>query len=66
MHDTTVDRTTNGTGRVEDLTLSEIQELIASNPLYQGEPQKVPTFKEALEYTNSLGLTMDIDMKTDR
>lgn len=42
MHDPTVDRTTNGTGRVADLTLAEICRLDAG----LGEP--VPTLEDAL------------------
>ncbi len=37
MHDDTVDRTTNGTGRVAELTLSELQALNAAFG-YEGEP----------------------------
>ena len=49
MHDGTVDRTTNGTGKVSDLTLTEIKKLDAGSwksDKFKGE--KVPTFKEAL------------------
>lgn len=42
MHDETVDRTTNGTGRVKDLTLEQILALDAGN----GE--QVPTFEEVI------------------
>lgn len=43
MHDPTVDRTTNGIGKVEDLTLEEIRQLDA------GLGERVPTLAEALE-----------------
>jgi glycerophosphoryl diester phosphodiesterase len=49
MHDKTVDRTTNGSGAVGELTLEEIKNLDAGSWKSQkfiGE--KVPTFKEAL------------------
>lgn len=49
MHDETVDRTTNGTGRVSDLTLAEIRRLDAGRK--KGEPfagTPVPTFEETL------------------
>ena len=42
IHDETVDRTTDGTGRVADLTLAQIRALDAGN----GE--QVPTFSEAI------------------
>lgn len=49
MHDETVDRTTNGTGKVSDLTLAEIRRLDAGTKKgtqFAGTP--VPTFEETL------------------
>ena len=51
MHDRTVDRTTNGSGNVCDLTLSQIKALDAGSHLsseFVGE--KVPTFEETLNF----------------
>lgn len=42
MHDPTVDRTTNGTGRVADLTLAQLRQLDA------GLGESVPTLEDAL------------------
>ena len=50
MHDLTVDRTTDGSGRVADLTLSQIKGLDAGRwkgAQFAGE--KIPTLAEALE-----------------
>ena len=50
MHDQTVDRTTNGTGKIADLTLEQIKSLDAGSwhsSEFTGE--KVPTFDEVLE-----------------
>ena len=47
---TTVDRTTNGTGKVGDLTLEEIRQLDAGSwfsEAYAGE--NAPTFEEVLD-----------------
>jgi len=43
MHDATVDRTTNGSGRVADMTLEELRQLKV------GGSEPVPTLLEALE-----------------
>ena len=49
LHDETVDRTTNGTGKIGDLTLKQVRLLDAGSwkfPEFDGE--KIPTFTEAL------------------
>jgi glycerophosphoryl diester phosphodiesterase len=50
MHDKTVDRTTNGTGAVSDLTLAQMRALdagVKTGPEFKGT--RVPTFDEALK-----------------
>lgn len=50
IHDSTVNRTTNGTGKVSDLTLAEIRDLDAGSwfdPMFAGE--QVPTVDEVLK-----------------
>ncbi|EHR61501.1 glycerophosphodiester phosphodiesterase family protein [Saccharomonospora cyanea] len=53
MHDTTVDRTTNGTGAVADLTLAQIKNLRLKKGLGGAQApltdHRVPTLEEALE-----------------
>lgn len=58
MHDETVDRTTNGTGRVDQYTLKELKQLDAGSKFNEQNPQyansnykgaKVPTLDEILE-----------------
>jgi glycerophosphoryl diester phosphodiesterase len=43
MHDEKVDRTTNGSGYVADMTLSELQELDA------GKGEKIPTLQQVID-----------------
>ena len=50
IHDETVDRTTNGTGAVANLTLEQIRQLDA------GQSQKVPTFQEVVELAKANGV----------
>lgn len=52
IHDDTVDRTTNGTGRVTQMPLAELRELDAGS--WKGEQfagAKIPTFDELLDLT---------------
>jgi glycerophosphoryl diester phosphodiesterase len=63
MHDDTVDRTTNGSGRVEDMTLAEIKELKVISYNKDVPNQHIPTFREALSFLK--GKTMIyVDIKT--
>jgi glycerophosphoryl diester phosphodiesterase len=48
MHDSTVDRTTNGRGRVADMTFEQVRALRAGGEM-------VPTFEEALETARGRG-----------
>jgi len=67
MHDDTVDRTTNGSGYVSEMTLAEIKELLVDDWMFGGihGEVRVPTLQEALEVIDSHGGQVDIDMKTD-
>lgn len=67
MHDSSVDRTTNGTGNVRDLTLKQIRTLDAGqkkSPHFKGE--QVPTLKDALKLCAQLDLRVVIDIKPDK
>lgn len=64
LHDDTVDRTTNGTGNVGDLTLAEIRALDAgfkTGPQFAG--QLVPTFAEVLDLATESGMMLLLDIK---
>ena len=65
MHDAKVDRTTNGTGLVKDMTLAEIKALDAG--IRKGEQftgEKVPTFLEFMELVRQYpSMTLDIELK---
>ena len=63
MHDKTIDRTTNGTGKVDDFTLAELKEfkLKLGNDITN---EQVPTFEEVLQLTKGKML-LDVDFKLE-
>jgi glycerophosphoryl diester phosphodiesterase len=72
IHDETVDRTTDGSGRVEDLTLAELQELDAGyhfrDPAgrccFRGAGVTVPRFEDVL--VSLPGVRMNVEAKDGR
>ena len=62
IHDTTVDRTTDGTGNVKDLTFEQIRSLDAGS--WKGEEfkgEKIPTFDEILDrYHGKVGILIEL------
>ena len=64
IHDTTVDRTTNGQGKVCELKLSEIKTLNAAYGQTIFENQKVPTLEEVSEIIPEDRL-LALELKTD-
>ncbi|MBY6053097.1 glycerophosphodiester phosphodiesterase [Cytobacillus firmus] len=62
IHDTTVDRTTNGTGKVVDLTFDFLRSLDAGSwkgEQFAGEP--IPTFEEILDrYHGKVGILIEL------
>jgi glycerophosphoryl diester phosphodiesterase len=64
MHDSTLDRTTDGTGRVEDMTWEEISGLDAGSwfgPEFTGEP--VPLLGEFIAWARGAGVRVYLDVK---
>ena len=64
LHDDTVDRTSNGKGKIADLTLEEVKELdfgIWKNKSFIGE--KIPTFEEFILLCVELGLCPYVEVK---
>jgi glycerophosphoryl diester phosphodiesterase len=63
MHDGTINRTTNGTGKVEDYTLSELKTFRLKNNDGSLSKETIPTFEEALNIVYGKAM-VDIDIKT--
>lgn len=67
MHDLLVDRTTDGTGAVKDLTAADIARLDAGSwfdPAFAGE--RVPTLRQTLAVARELDLVLEVEIKEKR
>ena len=65
LHDKSVDRTSNGTGLVSEMTYAELCELdfgLWFDPLYEGE--RIPSLSEFVLLCKQLGLHPYIELKT--
>lgn len=66
IHDETVDRTTDGTGRVCDMTLAELKKLNAAKLFPQlTDFEPIPSFNEYCEWVSGTKLVTNIEIKTD-
>ncbi|MPZ61398.1 MAG: hypothetical protein GEU93_08890 [Propionibacteriales bacterium] len=64
LHDGTVDRTTDGTGPVSELTLEQVKGLDAGSYVsseFAGE--RIPTYEETLELVKGTGVRLLLDIK---
>lgn len=65
IHDETVDRTSNGTGWVRDMTYEELCQLDFSYKWSGQLPfQKIPTLREYFELVKDLDIVSNIELKT--
>jgi glycerophosphoryl diester phosphodiesterase len=66
IHDDTVDRTTNGAGRVDQMTLAEIKSLDAGSHVDRKFADlRIPTYQEVLEALGGSGVQLVLDIKGD-
>jgi len=66
LHDASVDRTTNGRGRLADLTLAEVERLDAGGwfaPRFRGE--HIPRLSEVLGLARRSDIRLLLELKTD-
>lgn len=64
LHDETVDRTTDGSGAVTEMTLEEVKALDAGSwydPEFAGE--RIPTYEEVLDLVSGTGVKLLLDIK---
>ncbi len=67
IHDLLVDRTTNGTGAVGDMSLAEVQALdagIGFSARFAGE--RIPSLREAVDLAHELDMGLEIEIKEKR
>jgi glycerophosphoryl diester phosphodiesterase len=65
IHDETVDRTTNGSGWIKDMTLSELKALDAGSWFdCSFNKEKIPTLKQVLELISDKSELINIELKS--
>lgn len=64
-HDPTIDRTTDGTGRIVNYTLAELQQFNAAAKFAGGnaERQAIPTFGQVLDLVQDTGVRLEVEIK---
>lgn len=63
-HDETIDRCSNGKGRIIDKTLSELLQYDFSNNKDGYRNSRIPTFKQVLEFVKKTQMTINIEIKS--
>ena len=65
IHDETVDRTTDGTGEVRNMTLAELKALDACKGMEAYRGAKIPTLREVYELIRDTDHIVNVEIKTD-
>jgi glycerophosphoryl diester phosphodiesterase len=64
IHDDTVDRTTNGHGKVHDMTLAELRKLDAGSWMgSEFSAERIPTLQEVLEFAKKNDVVFYLELK---
>jgi glycerophosphoryl diester phosphodiesterase len=65
IHDPTIDRTTDGKGQVQDLTLAQLQTFNAAAKYANGttERQAIPTFAQVLDLAKPSSVRIEVEIK---
>ncbi len=66
IHDEKVDRTTNGSGVVAEMTLEELKALDASNGIAEYQGVKIPTLGEVYDLVKDTNHLINVEIKTDQ
>lgn len=65
IHDEWVGRTTDGKGRVADMTCQDLKKLSASNHMEGFEKARIPTLKEVYGLVQNSGILVNVEIKCD-
>ena len=65
IHDESVDRTTNGTGLVRELTLAQLKELDACTGMEKYRGAKIPTLAEVFDLIQNTHHIVNVEVKGD-
>lgn len=63
IHDETIDRTSNGFGRVADLALEDLRRMDFSNGFIGHRNVRIPTLLEVLDLIRTSGATLNVELK---
>ena len=63
IHDETIDRTSNGFGRVVDLTLEDLRRIDFSNGFIGHRNVRIPTLAEVLDLIRPTGASLNLELK---
>ena len=63
-HDETIDRTSEGTGFIKDMTLAQLKELDFSRTHPEHGPCRIPTMREVFQLIQPTSLVINIELKT--
>ena len=64
IHDETLDRTSNGQGKVRDYTLEELKKFSFHNHIEKYKGVQIPTLKEVLDLVKNSSMKVNIELKT--
>ena len=65
LHDETVDRTSNGSGRVVDMTIQQLKALDFSCGMEGYQNVRIPTLKEVYGLLKASGMLINVEIKCD-
>ena len=65
IHDERIDRTSNGTGRVVDMTCQQLKKLDFSNGMPDYKDVRIPTLREVYGLIKDSRMTVNVEIKCD-